>query len=116
VRRRRALERHSALLDAGAHVHELHVATDDGVSLRDVQAWLWEQGVRRMLLESGPRLLSHYLTSGFVDQVRIYTGQVNGGRGPSMAEWMTRLKFQERLDREHGTDSVLEGFLRERIW
>jgi diaminohydroxyphosphoribosylaminopyrimidine deaminase/5-amino-6-(5-phosphoribosylamino)uracil reductase len=107
-------ERHSALLDAGAHVHELHVATDDGVSLRDVQAWLWEQGVRRMLLECGPRLLSHYLTSGFVDQVRIYTGQVNGGRGASMAEWMTRLKFQERLDREHGGDAVLEGFLRER--
>lgn len=104
--------RHGALEAAGARVHEMHVATDDGVSLRDVQAWMWEQGFRRVLVEAGPRLISHYLDSGFVDQVRIYTGSVNGGRGPSMADWLTRLKFQERLDRERDTDSVLEAFLR----
>jgi diaminohydroxyphosphoribosylaminopyrimidine deaminase/5-amino-6-(5-phosphoribosylamino)uracil reductase len=104
--------RHGALVAAGARVHELHVATDDGVSLRDAQAWMWEQGLRRVLIEAGPRLISHYLESGFVDQVRIYTGAVNGGRGPTMADWLTRLKFQERLDRERGTDVVLEAFLR----
>ena len=107
-------ERHRRLLEAGAQVHVLHVATDDGVSLRNVQEWLWNRGVRRALLEAGPRLLSHSLSSGFVDQVRVYTGVVNGGRGPSMAEWLGKLKFQERLDREWGTDSVLEGFLGER--
>jgi diaminohydroxyphosphoribosylaminopyrimidine deaminase / 5-amino-6-(5-phosphoribosylamino)uracil reductase len=105
--------RHRALLDAGAHVTALHAATDDGVSLRDVQNWLWEQGLRRVLVEAGPRVLTHYLESGFVDQVRIYTGDVNGGRGPSMAEWLGRLKFRERLDREWGTDAVLEAFLYE---
>jgi diaminohydroxyphosphoribosylaminopyrimidine deaminase/5-amino-6-(5-phosphoribosylamino)uracil reductase len=104
--------RHGALVAAGASVHEMHVATDDGVALRDAQAWMWEQGFRRVLVEAGPRLISHYLESGFVDQVRIYTGSVNGGRGPSMADWLTRLKFAERLDRELGTDAVLEAFLR----
>lgn len=103
--------RHRALVEAGAEVHELHVATDDGVDLRDVQAWLWQRGLRRVLVEAGPRLLTHYLSSGFVDQVRVYTGEVNGGRGPSMAEWLSKLKFKERLDREWGTDAVLEAFL-----
>ena len=103
--------RHRALVEAGALVHELHVATDDGVSLRDAHTWMWERGIRRASLEAGPRLLTHHLQSGFVDQVRIYTGPVNGGEGVSMAEWMTRLEFRERLDRESGADAVLEGFL-----
>lgn len=109
-----SVERHRALLDAGANVHEFHVATDDGVNLRDVQTWLWEQGVRRMTVEAGPRLLTHYLSSGFVDQVRVYTGEVNGGRGTTMAQQLSVLKFQDRLDRECGHDSVLEAFLRDR--
>lgn len=106
--------RHGALLERGAEVHELHVATDDGVQLRDVQAWLWERGARRVLLEAGPRLLSHYLKAGFVDQVRMYTGAVNGGQGPTLAEWLQNAKLVDRLDRECGQDIVLEAFLEER--
>ncbi len=106
-------ERHRALEAAGARVHPFHVATDDGVNLRDVQTWLWDQGCRRVMLEAGPRLLTHYLKSGFVDQVRVYTGVVNGGQGPTMGEWLGKLRFHERIDREWGTDAVLEGFLRE---
>lgn len=105
--------RHRALLEAGAEVHELHVATDDGVSLRDVQAWLWDRGVQRVLLEAGPRLLSHYLTARFVDQLCVYTGAVNGGRGPSMADWLQRLKLDQRLDRECQSDIVLEAFVQD---
>ncbi|MBL8857239.1 MAG: bifunctional diaminohydroxyphosphoribosylaminopyrimidine deaminase/5-amino-6-(5-phosphoribosylamino)uracil reductase RibD [Planctomycetes bacterium] len=104
-------ERHRALEAAGAHVHAMHVATDDGVSLRDVQTWLHEQGAQRILLEAGPRLLAHYLTSGFVDQVRIYSGAVNGGEGPSMAGWITRLKLIARIQRECHEDAVLEAFV-----
>jgi diaminohydroxyphosphoribosylaminopyrimidine deaminase/5-amino-6-(5-phosphoribosylamino)uracil reductase len=104
-------ERHRALVDAGAEVHALHAATDDGVSLRDVQTWLFEQGARRILLEAGPRVLAHYLTSGFVDQIRIYTGAVNGGEGPLMANWITRLKLEQRIDRELKNDAVLEAFV-----
>lgn len=103
--------RHQALLDVGAEVHPLHVERDDGVSLRDAQIWMWELGVRRVLLEAGPRLLSHYLDSGFVDQLRVYSAAVNGGRGASMAQWLTKLKLSGRKDREWGTDSVLEAFV-----
>lgn len=103
--------RHGALMGAGAHVHELHVATDDGVDLRDVQTWLWERGLRRVLVEAGPRLLTHFLQAGFVDQVRIYTGAVNGGTGPSMAEWLQKLNFEQRIDRELAVDAVLEAFV-----
>jgi diaminohydroxyphosphoribosylaminopyrimidine deaminase/5-amino-6-(5-phosphoribosylamino)uracil reductase len=104
--------RHRALVEAGAQIHELHAATDDGVSLRDAHTWMWERGLRRIVIEAGPRLLTHHLQSGFVDQVRVYTGLVNGGEGVSMAEWLTRLSFCERLDRECGPDAVLEAFLR----
>lgn len=104
--------RHRALVGVGAKIHELHAATDDGVSLRDAHSWMWDQGLRRVALEAGPRLLTHHLQSGFVDQVRIYTGSVNGGEGLSMADWLTRLAFRERLDRECGPDAVLEAFLR----
>lgn len=103
--------RHRALVEAGAFVHELHAATDDGVSLRDAHTWMWERGIRRASLEAGPRLLAHHLQSGFVDQVRIYTGAVNGGEGVSMASWMSKLDFRERLDRESGPDAVLEAFV-----
>jgi len=104
--------RHHALLDAGAEIHELHVATDDGVDLRDVQRYLWEDlGARRVLLEAGPVLTSHYISHGFVDQVRVYTGSVNGGRGPNLGPELLRLKLSERLDREVGPDAVFEAFV-----
>ena len=104
--------RHHALLDAGAEIHELHVATDDGVDLRDVQRFLWEDlGVRRVLLEAGPILTSHYISHGFVDQVRVYTGSVNGGRGPTLGPELLKLKLAQRLDREVGPDAVFEAFV-----
>ncbi len=104
--------RHRALEAAGVRVIGLHPSEEDHVRLRDVQEWLWQQGARRVLLETGPSLLSRFLDEGFVDQVRIYTGNVRGGRGESMAVWLTRLKLEERLDREVGGDSVLEAFPR----
>jgi len=66
-----------------------------------------------VLLEAGTTLLSSYLAAGLVDQLRVYTGAVNGGRGPSLAESLVRLKLEGRADRELGGDSVLEAFLLE---
>jgi len=103
--------RHRALEAAGAHVTGLHASEDDHVRLRDVVEWLWAQGVRRALLEAGPELVARTIDTGFVDQVRIYTGNVSGGRGDSLAALLSRLRLQDRLERELGDDSVLEGFL-----
>jgi len=103
--------RHVALAQAGANVTGLHPSEEDHVALRDVQEWLWSQGVRRVLLEAGPQLLSRYLEVGFVDQVRVYTGNVFGGVGESMAHWLAGAKLEDRLDREVADDSVFEGFL-----
>ena len=102
--------RHRALVDAGATLTGLHPSEEDNLDLRDVQAWLWQNGVRRVLLEAGPRLLSRYLEAGFVDQLRVYTGNVNGGVGDSIAQRLVSLRLEERLDREVGPDSVLEAF------
>jgi diaminohydroxyphosphoribosylaminopyrimidine deaminase/5-amino-6-(5-phosphoribosylamino)uracil reductase len=102
-----------ALEAAGAEVHGLHTEDGDHISLREVQTWLWERGVHRMLIETGPSLLSAYLERGYVDQVRIYSGDVNGGRGTSMGLWLSSAKIEQRLDREIGVDAVLEGFLLE---
>ena len=102
--------RERALLEAGAHIHALHVSSEREISLREAQVWMWDQGFRRVLLEAGTTLLSSYLAAGLVDQLRIYTGSVNGGQGPSMGEWLLRMKLEGRLDRETGGDAVLEAF------
>ena len=104
--------RHRALEAAGARVVGLHASPDDRVRLWDVQTWLWEQGVRRVLLEAGPTLLQRYFELGFVDQVRIYSGSVNGGRGPSLGSRLSGLALEERIDREVGDDSVIDAFAR----
>lgn len=103
--------RERALLEAGARIHALHVSSEREISLREAQEWMWSQGMRRVALETGTTLLSSYLAAGLVDQLRIYTGAVNGGQGPSMAESLVRLKLEGRVDREAGEDSVLEAFL-----
>lgn len=104
--------RQRALVEAGAQVHAIRGDDRTHLSLRGVQTWLWEHGFRRVLLEAGPTLVGAYLDAGFVDQVRIYTGNVSGGRGESLGMRLASLKLQERLDRECGDDAVLEAFLR----
>ncbi len=103
--------RHRALEEAGAHVWGLHATDMDHLRLFDVAEWLWQRGARRVLLEAGPQLLEHCFAAGGVDQVRVITGNVNGGRGESMAPRMSRLRFSQRLDRECGGDSVLEAMI-----
>jgi diaminohydroxyphosphoribosylaminopyrimidine deaminase / 5-amino-6-(5-phosphoribosylamino)uracil reductase len=103
--------RHRALEEAGAMVRGIHASEDDHVRLRDVQEWLWQQGARRVLLEAGPELISRYLEQDFVDQVRLYSGNLSGGRGETLAAWLSRARLRGRLERESGEDSVLEGFV-----
>jgi len=106
--------RAEALREAGANVHGLPAGEGERrVSLRRVQEWLWSRGARRVLLEAGPTLLRAYLDRGFVDQVRIYTGPLNGGRGVSMGDWLAGAHLLHRADRECGLDSVLEAFPRD---
>lgn len=100
-----------ALELAGAEVVGLRTDDGDHLSLREVQTHLWDRGVRRLMLEAGPTLLQAYLDREYVDQLRIYTGDVNGGRGSSMGSWLAEAKIRGRLDRESGSDAVLEGFL-----
>lgn len=105
--RRRALEA------VGATVYELRGQDRHLLDLREVFTHLWEEGHQRVLLETGPTFLRNALDQGFVDQVRVVTGSVRGGRGESMAPWLVSAKLLERLDREVGDDAVLEAFLDE---
>ena len=103
--------RQEPLMERGANLVALHSNGNKQIALREVQEWLWSQGVRRVLLECGPTLLGRYFELGFIDQLRIYTGGVNGGRGESMGSTISGLKLSEREDRESGEDSVLEAFV-----
>jgi diaminohydroxyphosphoribosylaminopyrimidine deaminase/5-amino-6-(5-phosphoribosylamino)uracil reductase len=102
--------RHRALAARGAQISGLHSNHHDHVELRDVQSWLWSHGVRRAMIEAGPTLLARYFELGFIDQIRVYTGEVRGGRGESLANWLGAARLGQRLDRECGPDSVLEAF------
>ena len=101
--------RHRALEEAGASVHGLR-PSDGGLDLRAVTTWLWDQGARRVLLEAGPTLVAALLEAQLVDQVRVYTGEVNGGRGPSLGEWLRSDRLTDVEHRECGLDAVLEAF------
>ena len=81
------------------------------MALLEALTWMWEQGIRRAMLETGPTLLNECLERSFIDQVRIYSGEVNGGRGTSMVAWFQDAKLLERLDRESGADAVIEAFI-----
>ena len=85
-------------------------AKRQSLDLRSAWAWLWDQGFRRVMLESGPTLLRNALEAGFVDQLRVYTGSVRGGEGESLAGWLVEAPLEERLHRESGSDAVLEAF------
>lgn len=103
--RRRALEA------AGAQVHSSRGMDRHTLALRDIWSWLAEEGFERVMLECGPTLLQNVLDAEFVDQVLVYTGDVRGGSGESLAAWLNRAKLLERLQRECGGDAVLEAFL-----
>lgn len=105
-----APQRHRALLAAGARVHGLRPDAEGHLHLREALEWMWRFGVRRTLLEAGPTLLRAFFDAGFVDQIRVYTGAINGGRGESLAELLAHDRLSERLDREVGEDSVFEAF------
>lgn len=103
--RRRALE------GAGAQVHGGRGMDRHTLDLRDLWTWLHDQGFERVLLEAGPTLLRNALEKGFVDQIRVYTGNVHGGEGESLASWLSVAQLEGRHHREAGNDAVLEAFL-----
>jgi diaminohydroxyphosphoribosylaminopyrimidine deaminase/5-amino-6-(5-phosphoribosylamino)uracil reductase len=103
--------KHRALVAAGARVETLPHA-GGRVSLSAAADWLWQAGVRRVLLEAGPTLLSSAFEAGFVDQVAVFTGDVAGGRGPTMAEPLGATPLIAVDHRELGSDALLEGFVK----
>jgi len=106
--------RANALVEAGAELHGLRGDDAHRLNLREVTRWLWGQGFRRVLLEAGPTLQASFLDAGFVDQLRVYTGAMPGGRGESLGAWLSASLLEERLDRAVGEDQVLEAFVASR--
>ena len=107
--------RYRALEAAGARVVNLPGNDAGRVSLRAASDWLWAAGVRRALLESGPTLIQGFYEAELLDQVRIYSSAVVGGRGDNLAHLVHRLVDRDRLartrlDRDSGSDAVLELF------
>lgn len=105
---RRARELHRV----GATIHTVRSGDDGQPSLREVQGLLWALGVRRVLVEAGPTLLTSCFRAEFVDQVRVYTGAINGGEGGGLAEWLAPERLLEAEHAEVGVDARLDAFVR----
>jgi diaminohydroxyphosphoribosylaminopyrimidine deaminase/5-amino-6-(5-phosphoribosylamino)uracil reductase len=103
---------HRALEAAGARIVGLRADAKDRVSLRAALEALSEAGVQRVLVEAGPTLLNALFDAGFLDQVAVYSGQVNGGHGPTLAERLVERNLLQPVRREVGDDQVLEAFVR----
>ena len=99
------------LEEVGAHVHPVQTGDDGRPSLRAVQTWMWETGVRRALLEAGPTLLDAWFEAELVDQIAVYTGSINGGRGPSMGHRLRPEGLRQIRHLEVGDDALLDAFL-----
>lgn len=63
-------EREAALRAQGARVVRLPV-DEDGVSLPALLAWLYEEGLRSLMVEGGRRVLTAFLKAGLVDWVLL---------------------------------------------
>jgi diaminohydroxyphosphoribosylaminopyrimidine deaminase/5-amino-6-(5-phosphoribosylamino)uracil reductase len=104
--------RHRDLERAGARVEFARLGEDGRLSLREIESRLFDLGVRRLLLEAGPKLLAGWFEADLVDQVRVYTGSVNGGCGPSLAEWLARGRLAEVAFTSVGADERLDAFVK----
>jgi len=101
--------RYRSLEATGARIVTLPGGDDGRISLRAATDWLWDQGVRRSLLEAGPVLTRAFHDADLLDQVRVYSGNVVGGRGTTLAPLIHELLDRDRLigsrlDRESGVD------------
>ncbi|MBL6719922.1 MAG: bifunctional diaminohydroxyphosphoribosylaminopyrimidine deaminase/5-amino-6-(5-phosphoribosylamino)uracil reductase RibD [Planctomycetes bacterium] len=108
VRARRLVEASEA---PGIEVTTARMADRTHFDLRDVLERLWERGVRRLMVEAGPSLLQALFDAGLVDQVRIYTGSVRGGEGPTLGPWLAQARLEQRMDSEVGTMARLDAFV-----
>ncbi len=104
--------RYRALTEAGATIHALHPGDDGHASLRETLTLLWAEGVRRVLLEAGPRLTQAAIEGEFVDQLRVYTASLNGGEGPSLGRHLVPERLLQVARSEVGDDARLDAFLR----
>ena len=105
-------QRYRALLAAGATIHALRPGDDGRPALRELMSLLWASGVRRVLLEAGPTLTAAAFRDDLVDQIRVYTGPVNGGRGSALAEWLVPERVTQVAHGEVGADARLDAFVR----
>ena len=108
-------KRHRDLLAAGARIHGLRPDANGRVELREALAWMWRFDVQRAMLEAGPTLIQALFEAGFVDQMRLYTGDVSGGEGDTLGPLIARLRLDQRLERELDPDSVFEAFPQSRL-
>ena len=108
VRARRLVEASEA---PGIEITTARMADRTHFDLRDVLERLWERGVRRLMVEAGPTLLQALFDAGLVDQVRIYTGSVRGGEGPTLGPWLAQARLEQRMDSEVGAMARLDAFV-----
>ena len=102
--------RHRALEAVGAHVHAVATGDDGYPARREILQVLWGLGVRRLLVEAGPTLIKAWFDADLVDQLKVYTGDVNGGRGVSLAGCLDQNDLEGVQHGEVGDAALLEAF------
>jgi len=104
--------RYRALQNAGALLHAIRPGEDGRPALREVASWLFELGVRRLLIEAGPTLLESWLQADLTDQIQVYTGDVSGGEGVSLGKWLDPERLDGIQHSEVGRDARIDAFLK----
>lgn len=102
---------HRTLVREGVNVVICGLDDNGRVNVRELLTRLWDGGVRRVMLEAGTTLCRAFFEHDLIDQVRVYTGAVNGGEGETLAEWIGPERVRKAAFRESGVDGVMDAFV-----
>ena len=107
-----------ALEDTGAEVYTLPPDKSGRVDLRAALSAIAERGVRSLMVEGGPTVLSAFMEAELCDSLALFTAPSVMGEGPGLGDGLSFgfmgdvVKLRDICARRVGDDVLVEGIFR----
>ena len=111
-------EKRKALEDAGAEVCVLPAGKTGRVDLHAAVSAITERGVRSLMVEGGPEVLSAFMKTGLCDSFALFTAPLIMGEGAGFGDGLNfdfmgdAVKLRDVRVRRVGGDMLVEGIFR----
>ena len=113
-----AADKKKALEDAGAEVYSLPPDKSGRIDLRAALSVIAERGVRSLMVEGGPTVLSAFMEAELCDSLALFIAPSVMGEGPGLGDGLrfdfmeNVVKLREVCVRRMGADVLVEGIFR----